>query len=153
MNFRFKEKLSLFYSFCVSMAEPSSYKFAVVSHFASNPVTFFFVPSSWLSLSNMLLRLSPPIPLAWVVLPHSGPISYCVTSTSSPHIQLCSLSYTDSAGPRPRLDWLLLLILLPGQSIAEISILPMYSLWPRKKAWHPILQAASLMQNPRLIWD
>lgn len=96
VNFRFKKTLSPSHRFCVSMAKPSSEDFTVISHFLSNPAAFFFALSSWLSPSSVILQLSPLIPLAWVVLPVSVPISHCRTSSSSVPNQSCSVFHTQT---------------------------------------------------------
>lgn len=94
VKFRFKKTLSLSHRFCVSMAEPSSEDFTVISHFLSNPGTFFLALSSWLSLSSVIQQLSPPISLAWIVLPVSVHTSHCMTLSSSAPTQLHSVSHT-----------------------------------------------------------
>lgn len=94
VKFRLKKTLSLSHRFCVSVAEPSSEDFTVISHFLSNPANFFFALPSWLSLSSVILQLSPPIPLARIVLPVSVPISHCMTLSSSAPAQPCSVFHT-----------------------------------------------------------
>lgn len=142
VKFRFKKTLSPSHRFCVSMAEPRSEDFAVISHFLSNPATFFLALSSWLSFSSVMLQLPCPIPLVWIELTvfpsltawHGAPQPWPSPALSSIH------------SPSVEAGLVATLTLLPGHSVAEVNTLPIYGFW---KVWHPFLQTGFSVQNPK----